>query len=706
MPVQVPSPNEPGAPLPHNSSPGPGGLTARAAQLIRDQPLSLRTDQVEYLHLILLAVITGILAALGNVAFCGLIRLCRWIFLNLEAKLLGLGSGTPFTLPVLLMSGGALILALDYFFPDDVLGYGFPNFLEMVNLGNARLHRSWIFLKAMGAALSLGCGASVGREGPIAQIGGAIGSAIAQARRLSAVRSKMLIAAGAGAGIATTFNAPMGGMMFALEIVLLGETELANLILVLVSTFSAVVTSRGLFGDIAIFHPAPFLIKSYWELITYAVMGALLGALAAAYIRFFHACSAFFHRLRLHKWLKLELGLTAVGVIAIALPDNLSDGYPVIERAFKGELGVRMLTALAAAKFFASSASLACGAPGGIFGPTFFIGTMAGGAFRQYCNLLLPGLTGPRGSYALVGLGAFLAGVTHAPLTAMLLLFEMTRLDPVLALPAIISTVTALIVAYSIERESIDTYALVKQGKSLEIGHDRRLLAQLPASSVITRDVQTVRANAPVNAVLSIAGDTSQSTLPVLDNDDRLAGLIVTRDLLSALASGVELGPLVNAYDLRRQNPPVLALDSSLDEALQIMEYEGLEELPVVERLGFHHGKFAGLVSRRNIVQAFNRVTVSLSSTATRNPSIFWASGYRVTRLRVPNCADGKTLRELDPRARFGVSVLAVQAAASPDSGFSVIAPDQPLRAGDLMIAAGRSADLRNFQRMLENISD
>ena len=124
------------------------------------------------------------------------------------------------------------MVLLDYFFPGEVLGYGFPNFLEMVNLGNARIHRAWIFVKAMGAALSLGCGASVGREGPIAQIGGAIGSTLAQARRLSAIRSKVLVAAGAGAGIATTFNAPMGGMMFALEIVLLGETELANLILV------------------------------------------------------------------------------------------------------------------------------------------------------------------------------------------------------------------------------------------------------------------------------------------------------------------------------------------------------------------------------------------------------------------------------------------------------------------------------------------
>ncbi len=671
--------------------------------MVRDQALSLRTDQAEYLELVLLAVIAGVLAALGNVGFRELIDLCGWLFLTLEAHALGIGHGVSrLLIPLVLLSGGAALVLLDYFFPSDVLGYGFPNFLEMVNLGNARIHRVWIFVKAMGAALSLGCGASVGREGPIAQIGGAIGSTIAQVRRLSPIRSKVLVAAGAGAGIATTFNAPMGGMMFALEIVLLGETELANLILVLVSTFSAVVTSRGLFGDIALFHPSPFVVKSYWEMITYALMGALLGALAAGYIRFFHATSAFFRRLQVHKWIKLWAGLAIVGLIAIVLPENLSDGYPIIDRAFAGKLGAVMLGSLAAAKFFASAVSLGCGAPGGIFGPTFFIGTMAGGAFRQLCNLILPGLTGPRGSYALVGLGAFLAGVTHAPLTAILLLFEMTRLDPVLALPAIIATVTALIVAHGIESESIDTYSLAREGKSLAIGRDRRILTQLPISSVVTRDVQTVRANAPASEVLRIAGDTSQSTLPVLDNDGRLTGLIVTRDLLSMLAGGVELGPLVNAYDLSRQNPPVLTPESSLDQATQLMEYEALEELPVVEHISLTNGKFLGLVTRRNIVQAFNHVAVSLAATGTREPNIFWATGYRVTQLRVPETVNGKTLRQLDPRSRFGVSVLAVQGAADPSSGFTTIAPDQRLGQGDLLIAAGRSADLRSFRRSLE----
>ncbi|MGH7918088.1 MAG: chloride channel protein, partial [Candidatus Binataceae bacterium] len=501
----------------------------------------------------------------------------------------------------------------------------------------------------------------------------------AQSQRLSADRAKVLVAAGAGAGIATTFNAPIGGLMFGLEIVLLGQTELANLVLVLISTFSAVLTSRAILGNESVFHPMPFIIKSDWEMLTYGIMGVLLGLLSAGYIRFFHGVGSYIRRLRMGKQARLLVGLALVGAIAIALPQNLSDGYPVINAAFAGEFGLFLLAALTGAKFVASALSLDSGAPGGIFGPTFFIGTMAGGAFQQVSHLIAPELTGPRGSYALVGLGAFLAGVTHAPLTAIFLLYEMTQLNYTIALPAMIAIITALVFARWLESESIDTYSLAREGKTLEIGKDRLVLTQLPVSSVMTKNVDVVHANASLADVLRAAGDTSQQTLPVINSDGALVGLVVTRDLLGMLAGGAELGPLVNAYDLGRQNCPIVTPASNLDETAQMMEYEALEELPVVDDPHARH--FLGLVSRHLVAQAFNRVTVSLSSLATRDPNIFWATGYRVTRVRIAQSADGRTLRELDPRARFSVTVLAVQNGSDPDSGFAPVSPDRRLKA-------------------------
>ena len=243
---------------------------------MRRPTLSLRVDQFEYVQLILLAVTVGVLAALGNLGFRQLIELFSWVFRGLEWHALGIDKGGfhRALIPVVLLSGGVAILVLDRIFPGDVLGYGFPNFLEMVNLGNARLKRRWIFVKAAGAALSLGSGASVGREGPIAQVGGAIGSTIAQIRKLSPDRAKVLVAAGAGAGIATTFNAPIGGLMFAQEIILLGHTEIANLTLLIIATFTAVITSRAILGNAVVFAAPEFVLRSYWEMATYALMGA------------------------------------------------------------------------------------------------------------------------------------------------------------------------------------------------------------------------------------------------------------------------------------------------------------------------------------------------------------------------------------------------------------------------------------------------
>ncbi len=660
----------------------------------------LRADQFEYVQLIFLAVLVGVLSALGHFGFNLLIDFFSWGFRDVEWRALGIPHGGFFLIfvPIVLLTGGIGMLILAWFFPGDALGYGFPNFLEQVNLGNARIKRRWIFVKAAGAALSLGCGASVGREGPIAQIGGAIGSMVAQARKLTTERIKVLVAAGAGAGIAVTFNAPIGGLMFAQEIVLLGHAEVANLTLLIIATTSAVVTARTIQGSHAIFVVPPFVLKSYWEMITYGLMGVGVGLLSAAYIRFFYGTASFFRRLKVPDWARLAIGLATVGLIAIPLPQNLSDGYPIINQAMAGQLAFGLLFALTVAKFTASSLSLGCGAPGGVFGPIFFIGTMAGGTFHHLFATLMPNLTGPRGSYALVSLGAFLAGTTHAPLTALFLLFEMTQ-NYTVAIPAMIATIAALAVARAIEPESIDTYKLAREGKTLHVDQERIALSQIPVGSVMTKDVTMVSGSAKLGDVLRVAGETHQRTLPVLDDEGGLAGVIMIRELVRTLGSREELSPLVNAFDLCRRNYPSVTPESSLDQAGQAMETEGVDELPVTEHP--HGGRFLGIVTRQDIGKALNRVSVSLSTLGTQDSNIFWATGYRITRVVVPAEAKGATLRELDPRARFGVSVLAIRDAEDAEEGFIPPVPDRVLKEGDVLITAGRSGDLRRFSRAL-----
>ena len=652
-------------------------------------------SQLEYFWLIIVGAMVGVLGALANLGFRVLIDSSSWVFRGLEWAALGISRGSWFVLltPVVLLSGGVALLVLDYFFPGDVLGYGFPDFLAMLHLGRARVERRWIFIKAAGAALSLGAGASVGREGPIAQIGAAIGGTVAQLVRLPAERAKVLIACGAGAGIATTFNAPIGGLLFAQEIVLLGELELSSLTLIIVATTAGVITSRAISGDAAVLHTHHFILRSYWELLTYGLMGVALGLLSAFYIRLFHATMAYFKELELPKWAKLAIGLVIVGLIAAVLPQNLSDGYPVIDEALAGRLPIVRMAMLSAAKIFASSISLGCGSPGGVFGPIFFIGAMAGGSFRGLSGMLAPELTAPRGSYALVGLGGFLSATSSAPLTALFLLLEMTQ-DYTIALPALITVVTALAVARAIEPESIDTYTLKKEGKDLQVGRDRMVLAQISASAVMTRDPVVLRDADSLPEVLRIGGETAQSILPVIAEGGTLTGVIVTRELLAMIVSGGDLDNLVTAFDIALRTFPTITPDTTLDNALTQIEGEGVEELPVVDE----GGRLLGLVARRAIAQAFNRTTISLSALAGHEPAIQWSTGYRVMRIKISQTGDGKTLRTLDTRGRFGVSVLAVQEA---NGGFVLIGPDRPFKAGDVIVAAGPQASLRMFQREL-----
>src|SRR5262249_52820559 len=256
------------------------------------------------------------------------------------------------------VGGGVAVLALDRLFPGEVLGYGFPRFLEMLHLQGGAVKRRWIVVKTLGAGVSLGSGAAVGREGPIAQIGGAIGGLVARLARLSAEQRKILVACGAAAGIATTFNAPLGALMFAHEIVLLGELQLANFTLIVIATTSAVIASQGVFGNQPVFQVTAFTLESYWECFTYALLGILLGLLAVAYMRLFHAVAARARRLSLPRPVVLLGGLLLVGLVAVVLPENISDGYPVVNAALRGELSWRRMAALAIAKIVASSISL------------------------------------------------------------------------------------------------------------------------------------------------------------------------------------------------------------------------------------------------------------------------------------------------------------------------------------------------------------
>lgn len=632
------------------------------------------------------AILIGVLGAAGNVVF-------QWAIAHATA-LFGL-VGAPYGragIPLTLVAGGVALLVLDRIAGGDVLGYGFPRFLEMLHLHGGRVRRRWIVLKTLGSAISLGAGAAVGREGPIAQIGGSIGGLVARAVHAVGDDRKVLVACGAAAGIAATFNAPIAAVLFAQEIVLLGEAQLTHLSLVIVSAATAVATTGQLFGAEPVLRVSPFALESYWHCATYALLGLLLGCLAPIYIRAFHAALDRMRRLPAPVPVRLLGGLALVGVLGALVPKNLADGYPVINEALAGATPWSVALVLAAAKFGGSILSLASGAPGGVFGPIFFIGAMTGASYRAGAAALLPGLTGPAGSYALVGLAGFLAATTHAPLTALFLVLEMTQ-SYAMTVPALLTVGLALIVSQQLEPESIDTYGLHAEGKHLHGETLPQLLDHLPIGNAYRTDVEVIHEDDPLPKILRLVSEGGGTTFPVVNAKDELVGVLSFASLREVLLEDT-LGALVVAADLCRPNVPVATPRTSLGEGFRLIEAAGLEEIPVVDPA--HPRRLLGMLSRADLITAYNRAvgalgTLPLDAWLGDNETT-WSHGYRVVTIAVPPAWVGQSLRALDPRGRWGVTVLAVRA---PGGDWVVPDPDRPFAAGDVIVLAGTLDRLR-----------
>jgi CBS domain-containing protein len=283
-------------------------------------------------------------------------------------------------------------------------------------------------------------------------------------------------------------------------------------------------------------------------------------------------------------------------------------------------------------------------------------------------------------------------------LTAIFLLTEMTGSYDV-TLPALISSILALVVARAIEPESIDTYALARRGINLDIDKDRLALARIQSQEVMNPQPAKLNAKDGLQEIFTVAEKSGREILPVVNSEGGLMGVIAARNLVGLLLHSHDLMNLVNAADVCRHDFPTVTTKSSLEDAMHLMEDELTGELPVIDDQD--HARLVGTVSRHDIEQALSRATGSVSLLIRHETNIFWSSEYRVARIRIPPGAKGKTLRALNTRARFGVNVLAIQSGSDPMGGFSLIDPDQSLTPGDLVIAAGRSAGLRAFERDL-----
>jgi len=421
------------------------------------------------------AVVLGLGTALGVALFKLLITLFTQLFGGLATFASPLGPLALVLMPVL---GGLLVGLIAHYWIGPERHHGVAGIIESVALAGGRLRYWRVPAKVLGSALSVGSGASVGPEDPSVQIGSNFGSAVGQLLRMTDERTRVLVAAGAAAGVAAAFNAPIAGVFFAIEIIL-GELGGSALGVVLLASVISAATTQAIAGPDPAFSVPLYQAHSPYELPFYVGLGLLAGPVAALYIRLLYRAQDLFHGLHLPFWGRTMLAGAVVGVIGLFLPQIMGVGYPTIEQILDGGLtAASVLALLALAKLIATPVSIGGGFLGGVFAPALFLGACLGALVGTLGDTLLPGLNLHPAAFAMVGMAAVLAGATHAPLTAVLLLFEMTN-DYRIILPLMFAVAISLVISQRIQRDSVYAMGLARHGIRLDRGRDVEVMSAI-----------------------------------------------------------------------------------------------------------------------------------------------------------------------------------------------------------------------------------
>ncbi len=545
-----------------------------------------------------LATLVGVGAGLGAVAFRWLISSFQSLFFDGGEQVFGsLGRYYVILLPVI---GGLLVGLIIHFFAREAKGHGVPEVMAAVAAKGGRIRARVSVAKAVASSLCIGSGGSVGREGPIVQIGSAIGSTAGQWLRLPEDWLRTLVACGAAGGISATFNAPIAGVFFALEVIL-GRFMTRSFGFVVISSVVADVVAHAFLGDTQSFVVPAYELVTAWEIPIYVVLGIAAAVVALAFIYVLYKSEDIFDGWRFPPYLKPAFGGIIIGLIGLYSLDLFGVGYGGVERALHGDIALSTLLILGALKLIATSVTIGSGGSGGIFAPCLFLGAMFGGAFGEMAHRIFPTITAPSGAYAVVGMAAVFAGAARAPITAIIILFEMTR-DYSIILPLMLAVVISTVVSRAFNPETIYTTKVRREGIDLRRYEDVDVMRSITVAEAMTRDFPTVLGKMPVTELMTKLARSGHHGFPVVDEDARLCGVVTLADVESATTS--ESGEL-RVEDIAMKSPIVAYPDQSLYEALLKLGAKDVGRIPVVDRNDTT--KLLGVLRRHDIIRAYRK---------------------------------------------------------------------------------------------------
>ncbi len=539
------------------------------------------------------AGVVGLAGGASGPAFRWLCRELQWLFVGNTQDLVSAADDLSSWRRLLVPALGGLLAGIVLTLGARLLkGQRATDYMESVTLGDGEIRVGPTLVRIGSSIFSIASGGSLGREGPMVQLAAMIASGLGRLGRLPRPRLRLMVACGAAAGIASAYNAPIGGALFVAEIVL-GSIAMESFGPLLFASFMASVLARALGSGMALYEVQAFHLESFGELPAYLGLGLLAGVLAPAFLWLLESSTKLFARLPLPLWGRMALGGLIVGAISINHPYVWGNGQGALHLILDTDWVWSVLLVLLAMKLAATAATIGSGAVGGVFTPTLLVGAVIGALVGNAVHGFAPEHTGLPHFYALVGAGAFLAATTHAPLMAILIMFDMTLAHEIV-LPLMLACVGAHLVAQALRPSSI--YAVPRKARHEELPA-RETLATLTVAGLLRPDPPRIRDNARFSEILDAFVGRRHNNLYVVDEQGLFQGVIPLHEIKSML-NDPELHRMTIAHDFLREEFPRVQRETPLDVALQLFTTHPIERLPVVDE----DGRLIGSISKTDLL--------------------------------------------------------------------------------------------------------
>ncbi|MFQ6038332.1 MAG: chloride channel protein [Candidatus Aminicenantales bacterium] len=651
----------------------------------------------EHVRISVLSVVVGLIAGLASVAFKTMIHFFQGLFWRAPSILSGAASQPWYVTVLIPAAGGLLIAPLIYYGAKEAKGHGVPEIMESLIFRGGRIRNRVAGIKALASSICIGSGGSTGREGPIVQISASIASTVGQVFRLQEGALRTLVAAGAGAGIGATFNAPIAGALFAVEI-LLGEFGVYSFSPVIIASVIATLVSRLISGNFAAFTVPKYTLISVWEIGPYLLLGIISGLVAILFIRTLYFLEDRFESLKIHPLLKPALGGLLVGGIGVFLPRVFGVSYEGMDACLQNQLGFWMAFALVLAKLVSTSLTLGSGGSGGIFAPSLFLGAMTGNLVGSVFHSAFPASISSPGAFSLVGMGAVVAAATHAPITAIIIIFELTN-DYKIILPLMLSCIIASFMTVGIHKESIYTMKLMRRGILFKEGREENILRSLLVKDFISQDFQVFYNTDRVGHIIDQALGSKHHSFQIVDKENTYVGCFSLNQLKNLMRERTILDAFVIAQDLAVGGIS-LDYEDNLEQAMKIFGKTDVAEIAVLK-----DGKFVGVVKRKDVIEAYNHEVMKREAAAglvekLKFPSLLktfdFGSGYRIMEMDAPMAFWNKSLKELDLKAKHRIDVLLIKRRFPPQT-ITIPSANEVIRKGDRLILAGLEENINRI---------